>query len=142
MKENMDIIRQAKRSERWRKHFRRQRELHRQIWDAAPDILCSRNFNSTKSYIQHGNMTVNQHCMNVAKYSLAISDKLHIRCNRKELIRGALLHDYFLYDWHEGEAKKPTNLHGFYHPGIALRNASREYDLTPVSYTHLRAHET
>ena len=131
MKENRDIIRQAKRSERWRKHFRRQRELHRQIWDAAPDILCSRNFNSTKGYIQHGNMTVNQHCMNVAKYSLAISDKLHIRCNRKELIRGALLHDYFLYDWHDGEAKKPTNLHGFYHPGIALRNASQEYDLTP-----------
>lgn len=130
MKQQSMALRTAKQAERWKKQFIRQKELHRQIKEAAPDILESANFNSTKGHIQHGNMTVNQHCMNVAKYSIVISDKLHINCNKKELIRGALLHDYFLYDWHIGDARKPQNLHGFYHPGIALKNASAEYDLT------------
>ena len=65
---------------RWQKHLDRQRELRKQIRSEAYDILCSERFISTKRYIQHGNMTVNSHCMNVAKYSLAFSDKLHIRC--------------------------------------------------------------
>ena len=132
--------RSPKRKERWIRHFERQRELRRQIKDAGTDILQSDNFISTKGYIQHGNMTVNDHCMNVAKYSIAISDKLHIRCNREELIRGALLHDYFLYDWHVGDYAKPHNLHGFYHPGRALKNASAEYKLTDREKDIIKKH--
>ncbi len=131
MKQRRDALRTRRQAERWKRKFERHRELHRQIRAAAGDILESNNFMSTKGHIQHGDMTVNQHCVNVAKLSIAISEKLHIRCQREEMIRGALLHDYFLYDWHVGDAKKPHNLHGFYHPGIALNNASRDYDLTP-----------
>ena len=125
---------------RWQKHLDRQRELRKQIRSEAYDILCSERFISTKRYIQHGNMTVNSHCMNVAKYSLAFSDKLHIRCNRRDLIRGALLHDYFLYDWHDNEHKQPYKLHGFYHPGIALKNASEEYELTDREREIIKKH--
>lgn len=125
---------------RWQKHLDRQRELRKQIRSEAYDILCSERFISTKRYIQHGNMTVNSHCMNVAKYSLAFSDKLHIRCNRRDLIRGALLHDYFLYDWHDNEHKQPYKLHGFYHPGIALKNASEEYVLTDREKEIIKKH--
>ena len=78
--------------------------------------------------------------MNVAKYALAFSDKLHIRCNRRDLIRGALLHDYFLYDWHDNEHKQPYKLHGFYHPGIALKNASEEYELTDREKEIIKKH--
>ena len=131
MKQKGDSLRTRRQVERWKRKFERQRELNRQLNAAASDILQSRNFISTKGCIQHGDMTVNQHCLNVAKLSIAISDKLHIRCQKEEMIRGALLHDYFLYDWHIGDARKPHNLHGFYHPGIALKNASRDYDLTP-----------
>ena len=130
MKQKGDSLRTRRQVERWKRKFERQRELSRQLNAAASDILQSRNFISTKGCIQHGDMTVNQHCLNVAKLSIAISEKLHIRCQKEEMIRGALLHDYFLYDWHVGDARKPHNLHGFYHPGIALKNASREYDLT------------
>ena len=66
----------------------------------AEDILNSETFKSTKGYIQHGNMSVQEHCINVAKTSLAIRDKFGIKCNIRDLVRGALLHDYFLYDWH------------------------------------------
>ena len=75
----------------------------------ANDILNSDNFQKIKEHIQHGNMTVNEHCINVAKTSLRIKDKLHIKCNKRDLIRGALLHDYFLYDWHFKDLKNPDS---------------------------------
>lgn len=132
--------RSKKRAEKWKRHFEQQRRLHRQIHAAAEDILTSRNFHKTRTFIQHGNMTVNNHCMNVAKYSLLISESLHIPCNQRELIRGALLHDYFLYDWHHPDYINPHRLHGFYHPGVALRNASKEYDLTPREKDIIQKH--
>ncbi|MCM1568581.1 MAG: phosphohydrolase [Roseburia sp.] len=134
------IRRSDRQAERWKRKYRRQRELNSQIRAAAGDILYSHNFKSTKGYIQHGNMTVNRHCVNVAKYSLAFSDRLHIPCNRRELIRGALLHDYFLYDWHDPEHAGLHNLHGFYHPGIALRNALEEYPLTEREKDIIKKH--
>lgn len=133
-------MRSAKAAERWRNHLERQRDLNRKIKDAASDILQSPNFKSTSKHIQHGNMTVNRHCLNVAKYSLAISEKLHIPCNRRALIRGALLHDYFLYDWHSKEHVPVWRLHGFFHPGIALKNASAEYRLTPREKDIIKKH--
>lgn len=123
--------RSRKEAERWIREYRHQRRLHRELHLAAGDILSSGNFRKTKAHIQHGSMTVNSHCINVAKCSLAISDALKISCNRREMIRGALLHDYFLYDWHDDEHCQLYRLHGFRHPGVALRNAIAEYELTP-----------
>lgn len=132
--------RSKKKAEQWKRQYEKQKLLHRQIREAASDILKSKNFNTTKEHIQHGNMTVNNHCMNVAKYSLAISERLRIRCEKRELIRGALLHDYFLYDWHIGDYAKPHKLHGLYHPGRALRNALKEYRLTPREQDIIKKH--
>lgn len=129
-----------KRAERWQKAYLRQKNLHNQIRKAADDILESGNFDRTKTFIQHGNVTVNHHSMNVARYSIAISEKLHIPCKKRELIRGALLHDYFLYDWHHQDKKNPHRLHGFFHPGVALKNASKEYELTPREKDIIKKH--
>lgn len=82
--------RSAKKIRKWKEKFERERELRQEIRAAAPDILRSKNFRSTRSHVQHGNMTVNDHSMNVAKCSLAISEKLHIPCEKKELIRGSI----------------------------------------------------
>lgn len=106
----------------------------------AEDILSSKNFQKTKEHIQHGNMTVNEHCINVARTSLKIREKLHIACNKSDLIRGALLHDYFLYDWHVQDAHHPHKLHGFYHPGRALFNAKKEYTITKRQEDIIKKH--
>lgn len=127
---------QARRKQR----LEARRQLHRQIHEAAADILASENFQSTKQHIQHGDVTVNSHCIRVAEHSLVLSRKLGIRCHRREMIRGALLHDYFLYDWHDKEHVNPLRLHGFYHPGIALKNASAEYNLTEREKDIIRKH--
>lgn len=104
----------------------------------AADILESPNFISSKKNIQHGTKSVMDHSMDVAKMSIWLSKKFHIQCDHRDLVRGALLHDYFLYDWHtKGEGH---GLHGFYHPGIALRNALKEYDLTEKEKEIIKKH--
>ena len=132
--------RTAKQAEKWKKALERHREVQRQIESSAADILHSTNFRRTRQHLQHGDVTVNEHVMNVARFSVGISDRLHIPCHRRELIRGALLHDYFLYDWHEPHKINPLKLHGFFHPGIALRNALMEYELTEREKDIIRKH--
>lgn len=104
------------------------------------DILASDNFCGTRKHIQHGTVSVYSHCISVARNSLLLSDRLGIRCDRRALVRGALLHDYFLYDWHDPEHISPHKLHGFYHPGIALKNASAEYRLSPRERDIIKKH--
>lgn len=48
-----------------------------------------------QEFLQHGDTTVLLHCVAVAYFSLWLMHRLHLRCNEKSLIRGALLHDYF-----------------------------------------------
>ena len=104
------------------------------------DILLSEHHKNTKNDIQHGNMSVRQHTINVARYSVLISEKLGIDCDRRALVRGALLHDYFLYDWHERDHANPLRLHGFHHPGIALKNAESAFDLTDIEKDIIKKH--
>lgn len=105
------------------------------------DILQSGNFKSTNSFIQHGSVSVHSHSIRVAECSLKLEkflEKLGIHCHERDLVRGALLHDYFLYDWHDKYSHE--KLHGFHHPYVALENASREYQLTPRERDIIRKH--
>ena len=107
-------------------------ELKAIIRKHGADILASEEYLRLKSFIQHGNVTVYEHCLHVALCAVKIGRVLGVHCKERELVRGALLHDYFLYDWHNADS--PDNihpkLHGFYHPGIALRNATRDFVLS------------
>ena len=122
--------RHTKRIAKMKERYEKRKEVYRLLREHASDILDSENFRSTKNYIQHGTMPVHTHCIDVSKQSILISKWLKIPCHERDLIRGALLHDYFLYDWHDKTRENYQRLHGFYHPGIALRNASVEYQLT------------
>jgi uncharacterized protein len=88
--------------------------------------------------IQHGNVTVFEHSVNVAETSIAFAAKLPITVNEESLIKGALLHDYFLYDWHDKE--QSPGLHGFKHPYIALKNAKEDYDLNDIEKNIILRH--
>ena len=132
---------EARRAERLKKMYERHRRLHELLKDHAADILDSNNFQSTKRHIQHGSTTVYSHSMDVARYSLLLNKTLGLGCDRHDLIRGALLHDYFLYDWHDkAYLSQRRRFHGFWHPGIALRNAEKEYELTDRQREIIRKH--
>lgn len=92
----------------------------------------------SKKHIQHGDTTVYEHCVRVAYRSLEYAYQHNIEVNEEELVRGALLHDYFLYDWHNQETRH--FLHGFFHPGKALENANRDMNLSKVEKDIIKKH--
>lgn len=94
------------------------------------DLLISDKLLLECSFIQHGNTTVLEHSFNVACISLLIAYVLHIKIKERETVRGALLHDYFLYDWHC--KRKNSRLHGFTHARTALYNADRDFTINNI----------
>lgn len=93
---------------------------------------------SEKYFIQHGHTTVYEHSIRVAQVSLYIASKLKIKVNVKDLIRGALLHDYFLYDWHD--KNKEHCMHGFRHPYTALVKAKTDFMLDKIEENIILRH--
>lgn len=107
------------------------------------DILASAEMQDTRNCIQHGNISVYTHCVMVAKYSLLLAKRLGIRCNLRSLVKGALLHDFFMYDWHwakmPDEVKK-QGLHGFTHPVTAAKNARKYFNVSRRVYDIIICH--
>ena len=83
------------------------------------------------AFVQHGDTSCLLHCVAVAYYSAAILDLLRIRYDRRALVRGALLHDFFLYDWHNHSRAPGERMHAFSHPVAARENARRHVRLSP-----------
>ena len=110
-------------------HFTPEETLERYEELAAP-TLASPRVALIAGFVQHGQTTTLDHVAAVAYLSLFLVRGLGLRCDERSLVRGALLHDYYLYDWHDHQAA-PDNWHGFTHPRHALRNAERDFpDLT------------
>ncbi len=79
------------------------------------------------TFCAHGDCSVLRHSLGVAYVGLYRCDERHLACDRRSLLVAALLHDYYLYDWHEDD--RSHRLHGFRHPGCALRNAREDFSL-------------
>ena len=100
------------------------------------DILTSEGMQQSRSYIQHGSQSIYDHSLHVTSMCIRLSRKLRLRTDERALVRGALLHDYFLYDWHEAGHK----WHGFYHADISLENAKRDFSVSDIEADMIRCH--
>lgn len=101
-------------------------EMELAFEQVAGDLLQDRRTLQMKKYIQHGHVTTYDHCESVARLGFEMGRKLHLHPSERELVRGAMLHDYFLYDWHHYDG----HLHGYSHPGTAAVNAERDFHIT------------
>lgn len=105
------------------------------------DILASAGMQLEKNFRQHGETSVYDHSLMVAMMCVHIANLLAIfaiKVNLQTLIRGALLHDYFLYDWHIKD--KSHKWHGFVHAKFALHNAARDFELNQVEENMIVSH--
>jgi len=119
------------------------------IIEHGGDIIASPLFEREKQYIQHGTTTTYTHSLCVAYVSVCLtmrmSERRRRRLDMRSIVRGALLHDYFLYDWHtpRSEWKKGERygLHGYTHAGISMRNARRDFHINDteaaIIYSHM-----
>ena len=94
------------------------------------DILNSDKMLLEKRYMQHGNVSIYEHSLKVAYLSLKIAKRFNINIDERSLVRGALLHDYFLYDWHKKSYYHKK--HAWRHASIAYKNASKDFKLNKI----------
>lgn len=95
-----------------------------------------------KKYTQHGDTTTYEHCLKVSYYSYKMAKRLGL--NAKACAIGGLLHDLFLYDWHDKERPGKHEFilpHGFTHSVVAERNAKKFFNIdemcSDIIITHM-----
>lgn len=79
-------------------------------------------------FVQHGQVSTLAHVVRVAQTSFAWAQKLPFRVDEADLVAGALLHDFYLYDWHDRSTSKPH--HATRHPLYAAENAVRVFGVS------------
>lgn len=85
-------------------------------------------------YNHHRGKTRLDHVKEVAWLSFLWGKRFSLDCNA--IIRGALLHDLFYYDW----LREGPRLHGLRHPDIALKNAMKLTTLTKKEIDIIKRH--
>lgn len=93
------------------------------------DILACAGMQYEKTQPQHYSVSCYEHSVAVAYVSVWLALRFGWRVDYRSLVRGALLHDYFLYNWRDKEHTRP---HAFLHARVALENASRDFELNAV----------
>ncbi len=98
------------------------------------DVLASPRWREEKRFPHHGSVSCYLHSVRVADRAVRIARFLKryfgFGTDMKALVRGALLHDFYLYDWHVPDKAHPHKLHGFHHPRKAMENAEAEFSLS------------
>lgn len=89
------------------------------------EIVNNDNFKKMREIKQHRFTNCYEHSINVATKCFIFAKRKNIKIDVKSLVRGALLHDFYLYDWREN--KKKYKFHAYTHPSVALENAVKEF---------------
>lgn len=103
--------------------------------DCVDDLLEFDEVKRLDEYFQHCNTSRLQHSINVAYYSYLMCKILHF--DYRSAARAGLLHDLFWYDW---RTEKQEELHAFYHPKEALRNAKKLVSLNKIEEDAIKKH--
>ena len=105
----------------------------------ARTVLDSGRLREEARFVQHGATSTLLHSIAVAYLSDAAARAFGYDTHLEEVRRAGLLHDYYLYDWHDGDSAHWS--HGFTHGTVALNNAREDYpDLTAIERDAIEHH--
>ena len=114
-------------------------EQEKYFYDTLEELCKQSRLLESHRYMQHGDTSVFRHSVSVAYFSYYLALKMNAPVDIHSLVRGALLHDYFLYDWHEKDASHKW--HGFHHAKKACENAARDIpDLNEIEKDMIKCH--
>lgn len=98
-----------------------------------PEVLKMKNF------IQHGKTSTYDHVMDVTRTAFYLARRLPFSFHEKSVVRGAMLHDFYLYDWHVRDPER-KRFHGLHHHKTAHKNAMKHFRLSPVEEDIILTH--
>ncbi len=117
------------------------REEMQEFDEHASKILNDPKFQKLQEYLAHGNISVMEHSLDVAKVSYRINRNLKLSADLDTLLTGALLHDYYLYDWHHARLFVSIfKMHGYTHPETARNNAVRDFNVDKKTQKVISSH--
>lgn len=104
---------------------------HEEYNSIVRDILENKEFCRLADYYHH-NSSILDHAKIVSWISYSLCKYLNL--DYRSAARGALLHDFFLYDWrnHDVPDLAKKKFHGIEHPKIALANSEKHFTLNKV----------
>ena len=105
-------------------------ELNKLLEDPRIVKLCT--------FPQHHGSNTLSHCIAVAKKSFELAEKFGWDIDERELVRGAMLHDYYQYNIKEEGLS--AYRHGTSHPHIAMQKADKDFHLTEKEKNIIRGH--
>ncbi len=110
-----------------------------EYYEVVGDILRHEEFLKLKDFFHH-NSSIYHHVHDVAYLSYRISKSLKL--DYRSTARGALLHDFFLYDWrhHDVPDLPREKFHGIEHPKIAVANAKKHFTINEIEEDIIRKH--
>ena len=112
-------------------------EEHPEFFEIINEIYTTPEFQSMSVFIQHADISRVQHILSVAFMSYTITKAKGL--DYVKATRGAMMHDLFYYDWHvPGDGSH--RLHGYRHPGFALKNARALFTLSELEENCIRRH--
>lgn len=109
------------------------------FWDTFLSLREDPTIQKLKKYPNHKISNLFDHSSRVALCAYDMSRRMHIRVNGESLAKGAMLHDYYLYQA-RGNKEIGTRDHWFRHPDTALQNAEREFQLTELEKNIITSH--
>lgn len=108
-----------------------------EMYSYGRDILLHHTYRQLLSYRQHRKSNTYRHSVNVCLRALLFAKENCIKVDVPSLVRAALLHDYYLYDWH---IKPHPKKHATMHPMRAAENAERDFGLNPRERKAIESH--
>ena len=111
-------------------------ELYQEYISYVEDVLNHPEVQRMADFAHHGTTSTLEHVMHVSYYTFFLCKKYGL--DARAGARAGLLHDFFLYDWHEKE--DPKIVHTLYHPKIALKNAEKYFELSDVEREMILLH--
>lgn len=91
-----------------------------------------------KNYAQHNSSNTFEHSVHVAIAAYRLSKVLRLKIDEGSLAKGAMLHDFYLYDARGGQIGAWK--HGTGHADTALNNSLKHYELTDLEKEIIYCH--
>ena len=116
--------------------YLKRRRLEQEFLSLTRELLDSDQVRMMGRWKHHGPVTTLDHSLFVAFSTYRWAKRLHL--DVRTAVRGALLHDLYLYDSHDKTAHPGNQC--FDHPRFAARNAAALTPLTPKEQNIILSH--